>query len=539
MSHSYDDHDAARPTTTTNSPPSREEQPGLEVDSRIDTSGLHQDYYAEDTTKQTVDPGERGGYFPDEHQTAPGLQAGAPPVIEGKYDNGGGLLLRPAAGGGAYPAETDATATLGKKPGRRRLWIILGVIAAVLIIVGAVLGGVLGTRAAKASSPDSSSSSSSGDEDTAVGNQGNDTAPPQSPLKYVRPGSSLAVTGWREGAGFHIRLFYQGPDQRLRYSNYSSTETGGWNKQPTLLDQLEFPAAVNTSLAAGTSMESREIMGEDKLFYLDKTNTIRLQLFRNDIRAAGNPGQLNSYPAQVAPGSRLGAYWPSVLSQEPGTSGKLRWTRYWGKNAKHDFWEHQDANITASPGSGLAVVPASSKYGGAGGFIFRRGDGKVFNSLGDHYEGGFNGTAWDKGEFFPVTNAYPQGDLANNLKDLKIPEESPLAAFTVARSGANPQNFVNTYILYVGGQGRINMLWQDDENSGWKGPSQYPKAFGGADEGTDIACLTPATWKATNVELTSAYDMSRCYFQAGGVGRVREVRFDGSEWRNLGYLPID
>ncbi|KAK8084125.1 hypothetical protein PG996_002906 [Apiospora saccharicola] len=527
MSHSYDHHDAARSTTTTNSP-SYQEQPGLEVDSRIDTTGLHQDYYAEDTTKQTVNPGDRGGYFPDEHHAAPGLQAGAPPVIEGKYDNdNGGGTLHPTAGGGAYPAETDATATPGKKPSRRRLWIILGVIAAILIIIAAVLGGILGTRASKASSPDSSSSSSSGDGDTAVGNQGNDTAPPATPLKFVRPGSSLAVTGWREGAGFHIRLFYQGPDQRLRYSNFSTTDPGGWNKQPTLLDQLEYPAGDNTSLAAGTSMESREIMGEDKLFYLDKTNTIRLQLFRKDIRAAGNPGQLNSYPAQVAPGSRLGAYWPSVLSQEPGTSGKLRWTRYWGKNAKHDFWEHQDANITASPQSGLAVVPASSKYGGAGGFIYRRGDGKVFNSLGDHYEGGFNGTAWDK------------GDLANNLKDLKIPDDSPLAAFTVARSGANPQNFVNTYILYVGSQGRINMLWQDDENSGWKGPSQYPKAFGGADEGTDIACLTPATWKAANVdELTGAYDMSRCYFQAGG-GRVREVRFDGSEWRNLGYLPID
>lgn len=139
-------------------------------------------------------------------------------------------------------------------------------------------------------------------------------------------------------------------------------------------------------------------MGEDKLLYLDRNNTIRLQLFRKDFRAAGKRGQLNEYPAQVAPGSRLGAYWPSVLSQEAGASGKLRWTGYWGVNADHDFWEHEDANITASPSSGLAVVPASSKYGGAGGFVFRRGDGNVFNSLGDHYEGGFNGTAWDKGE---------------------------------------------------------------------------------------------------------------------------------------------
>lgn len=67
------------------------------------------------------------------------------------------------------------------------------------------------------------------------------------------------MTGWREGSGYHIRLFYQGPDQRLHYPNYSSTDPG-WNKVPTILDQLEFPAAGNTSLVAATSMESREIV---------------------------------------------------------------------------------------------------------------------------------------------------------------------------------------------------------------------------------------------------------------------------------------
>ncbi|KAK8036560.1 hypothetical protein PG991_001697 [Apiospora marii] len=516
MSHSYNHHEAARPTTNTNSPsPPYQEQPGLEVAPDLDTTGLHHDYYTEDTAKQTVAPGDRGGYYPDEHHASPGLQAGAPPVAEAKYDNGGGGGLHPAAGGAAYsPAENDATAAApGKKPSRKRLWIILGVIAAILVIIGAVLGGVLGTRASNTGNS-SDSSSSPGDGDTAAGNQGNDTAPPATPLKSVRPGSRLAVTGWREGAGYHIRLFYQGPDQRLRYSTFASTEPDGWDAHPTLLDQLEYPAADNTSLAAATSVESKEVMGEDKLFYLDKNNTVRLQLFRKDIRAAGNRGALNDYPAQVAPGSRLAAYWPSLLSEEPGsgaTSGKLRWTRYWGRNAdkNHDFWEHEDANITASPGSGLAVVPASSKYGGAGGFIFRRGDGKVFNSLGDHYDGGFNGTAWDK------------GDLANNLNGLQIPGASPLAAFTVARSGANPQNFVNTYILYVGGLGNVNMLWQDDEASGWKGPSQYPAAFGGADPGTDLTCLTPAAWAGTDVEVTGAYDMSRCYFQAGGGGCAR------------------
>lgn len=261
MSHGYNHHEAARPTPNSPSPP-YQEQPGLEVapDHNIDTTGLHQDYYTEDTAKQTVAPGDRGGYYPDEHHASPGLQAGAPPVAaETKYDDGGGL--HPAAAGGATPsphAETDATAAAaGQKPSRKRLWIVLGVVAAVLVIVGAVLGGVLGSRAAIASG--SNTSPSSGDEATA-GNQGNDTAPPLAPLRFVRPGSRLAVTGWREGDDFHIRLFFQGPDQRLRYVSYASAAPG-WSARPTLLDQLEFPAAENTSLAAATSVESKEVVG--------------------------------------------------------------------------------------------------------------------------------------------------------------------------------------------------------------------------------------------------------------------------------------
>ncbi|KAK8043905.1 hypothetical protein PG994_012743 [Apiospora phragmitis] len=528
MSHSYDyHHKAARPTTATDLPQHchQQEQPDLEVDTRDvyadDTTGLHRDVYAEDTTKQTA----------------------APIAADYGDKNENGRGLHPGAGGANCPATAESTATPGQKSrGRRRLWVILGVISAIVIIVAAVLGGVLGSRAANTSDTESNASSGDGEGDTAAGNSGNDTALPSAPLKYVRPGSSLAVTGWREGTAYHIRLFYQGPDQLLRYSNYTSTEPG-WTKQPTLLDQLEYKAGVNTSLAAATSMESKEIMGEDKLIYLDDTNTMRLQLFRNDLRAAGARGALNDYPERVAPGSRLAAYWPSILSEAAGQtggtgSGKLRWTRYWGGNnkANHDFWEHVDANVTASPGSGLAVVPASSRYANSGGFLFRRGDGKVFNSLADHYDGGFNGTAWDK------------GDLAKDLNGLTIPATSPVVAFTVARSADpknNPADFVNTYILYVGGQGAVNMVWQDDEKSGWKGSVQYPAAFGGADPGTDIACLTPAAWGgggnngASDVsQISGAHDMCRCYFQAGG-GRVREVQFSGSNWKNLGYLPID
>ncbi|KAK8036537.1 hypothetical protein PG991_001674 [Apiospora marii] len=244
------------------------------------------------------------------------------------------------------------------------------------------------------------------------------------------------------------------------------------------------------------------------------------------MRAMGVGGRLNSYPQEVAPDTRLGAYWPYLLSQGVGASGKLIWTTRWGdEHPEHPFFTHTDPGVDASLTSGLAIVPASSKDKDAVGFIYRRGDGKVFNNMPDRSYN-FIGTAWAK------------GDLAKDLIALTIPAESPLAAFTVAGLGTNPDKLVSTYVLYIDPRGDVNMIWLEDDVSGWKGPQTYPEAFGGADAGTDIACLTPAVWGNANITLVGAYDMSRCYFQAEG-GRVRQVQFDGSRWNNLGYLPID
>ena len=528
------------------------EQPGLEVDSRVDRPGLQRDYYAGDTAKQVspdehqipsglqvATPGaakEGGGYFSDrELYDAPGLEATPPP---GGVNSNFGERGLPSA------AATPAT----PKPNRRRLWIILGGIAALVVVLGAVLGGVLGSRAARSSSTVSEDQVGAGG--SSSGGAGNSTEP----RRTIRPGSSLAVTGWREGSGYHIRLFYQGPDQVLRFSNCSSTEAG-WNKQPTLLDEMEYKAKPNTSLAAATSVENAK-SGEWKLFYLDGSSTLRQQIFPADVKDTGKSGELNNYPQAAAPHSRLGAYWPFVLSQDVG--GKLRWTRYWGLQGGKVRWDSStDIDIAASAGSGLVVVPAAATYKDAGGLVYRRGDQKVYNYLADRM-GNNTGFAWASGTYFFIlylfifsffsfssSNLFVTepclGDIANNLKDLTIPQGSPLAAFTVARSPSpsrdGPDQFVNTYILYADARGAVQMVWQNDQ-SGWQGPRHYA-AFDGAEAGTDLACLTPAAWDGSGVALAGAYDMSRCYFQAGGAGRVREVQFDGSDWTDRGYLPIE
>ncbi|KAK8097474.1 hypothetical protein PG984_016613 [Apiospora sp. TS-2023a] len=462
-----------------------DEQPGLELDSRADQSGLqHHDIYAGDTAKQ-ISPGE--------HQGASGLQIAAATEIAEKKGGGyfsdrelydsSGLEATPPAGGenpdldrAGSLAATDTPAATKANRSRRRLWIILGAIAFVVVVVGAAVGGVLGSRAAR---PPPSNTPS----DQVGANSSNSTTP----LATIRFGSRLAVTGWRDGSGgnWYIRLFYQGPDQLLRYSNISSLETG-WNKNPTLLDKMEYKAKPNTSLAAATSVENAEA-GEWKLFYFDDSSTIRQQIFPTGVKDTGKSGDLNSFPQEAAPGSRLGAYWPFVLSQDLGGScgGRATGARRTG---------------SATPISTSPPPPARA------------------------------------------SSSFPRRprDISNNLNGLTIPPDSPLAAFTVARSTSqsnDPNSYVNTYILYVDAQGAVNIIWQNDQ-SGWQGPRQYA-AFQGADQGTDLACLTPAAWDGSGVEVSSSYDMSRCYFQAGGAGQVREVQFDGTDWKDLGYLPIE
>jgi hypothetical protein len=90
---------------------------------------------------------------------------------------------------------------------------------------------------------------------------------------------------------------------------------------------------------------------------------------------------------------------------------------------------------------------------------------------------------------------------------------------------------MNTYVLWQEESGVIQVSWQDDD-SGWKGPSTFP-ALSGANNGTAIACVTPNAWPLSN--LQAQYDMSCCYFQAGGL--LKEVWYNGSDWSIIGNVP--
>lgn len=205
-------------------------QPGLEVDHRPaaanESDGLQAVSYRDEPkyspAHDAVTPSTQGTYYNGHYTTSPGIQTAALSNYDGQVHKGESL----AEEGQRAPTK------------RNKRWTILGVTVAIVVIFGAVLGGVLGSRATRSSSTDLPSNSTT-----------NSTT-----LNNIRSASRLAVTGWRDGSNYRVRLFYQGQDQKLRMSTYASNETT-WS-EPVTLTGLEYAANDNTALAASTTVEN-------------------------------------------------------------------------------------------------------------------------------------------------------------------------------------------------------------------------------------------------------------------------------------------
>lgn len=146
-----------------------------------------------------------------------------------------------------YKADEPAPPLPIEKGPRKGLWWIVGGVVLVLVIVSAVVGGVIGSRTAgnreSESNPSSSASASVSSTESA-------TPKTTAALKSIRPNSNLAVTGYRGNGDFRARLFYSGPDNVLRHSDYNSA-SDAWTS-PAALDNLapiaKSPIAASTFL---------------------------------------------------------------------------------------------------------------------------------------------------------------------------------------------------------------------------------------------------------------------------------------------------
>ena len=194
-------------------------------------------------------------------------------------------------------------------------------------------------------------------------------------------------------------------------------------------------------------------------------------------------------------------YWPNSIQQDSlGRLYELYYTVGVG-------WAFQHLFITANY-TGVAMLPnILEPHLDHFNMVFQQSDGNMINSIGNQTIG-----------------------YSGNTLKTPIPLSAAIGAFTVPRESS--KNDLDTYVLSQASSGDFEMRWQVDGGD-WQGPQGFP-ALKGADKDTNIACLTPNAWPATN--MLPQHDMSRCYFQVDGW--LKEVHYDGKDWKDLGKIPM-
>ncbi|KAI1798619.1 hypothetical protein F4811DRAFT_174455 [Daldinia bambusicola] len=429
-----------------------------------------------------------------------------------------------AAGGAGSSWVKDGHRTLGSgKEVKVKRWILWAIGGAIVLLLGAgaTLGGVLGSRARWSDGDERIDSKTTPNTTSNTTSNRTSPSPPKStPMQSIKVGSKLAVTGYRTGSDYSIRLFFQDQDNQIRFTDRESA-SASWTAT-TVLDTLPYQPMENGSIATGSYLFADPVPNVE-LFYEDKDGVVRGQNFNFEFEKGkfppkGDPGSINSYPLQTAGKARISCYFPYIASQDG--NNVIRWTTLLGQDSNNlsaPWWVNDTSwNIRASKGGGMVVLPIAQTYHNAGGIVYRSNEGMLSLKIRDGLESSNDGVAWRKGAL-----------------SKKIPAETSIGAFSVGRPYDN-HNQVNTYILYQDEDGTIQVVWQDDD-TGWKGPQTHD-ALDGAEKGTDIACLTPAAYDLGNIGISREQNMNRCFFQVRD-GNVKEVWFNGDNWISVGVVP--
>ncbi|KAI1140566.1 hypothetical protein F5Y05DRAFT_424438 [Hypoxylon sp. FL0543] len=467
-------------------------------------------------------------YPPSQRDSQPGLElapANDPEVVPRPSDGYpiplSNTAFVPYSGGGSpYSYRTEEKELPPQPPieeegrSRRKLYIFIGLIVAIVVIVGAVVGGVLGSKASKnvsttAQAPAQAPSPASDSTSSPLASPSPSISPsPKVNTTAVRAQTRLSVTGRRvAGNGFTSRLFWQGGDNKIRTSRYTST-SGSWST-PLVFDSIN--AKPGTPIAATLFLRDPQF----EVFYLDPSSIFRGLNFGEDETVPKTDSIDTSRPAfSIAENSRVAAYWPYMIYQNPNaTFHRLVYYAPAGGyfNDTVRGWSNPGVMPLGDNGTGIAVVPVVQEFKVpyAAGIAYRGQDGRlsVFSFGGDD-----TGISWDSG-----------------TPNVSIPAGTAIAATAVGRPNSNT---TNTWILYQDDSNKIQTVWQEDGN-GWQGPQEV----GEADAGTDIACLTEQTGDdPSQVSLAGQTDMRRCYYQYRGA--IQEKRLTSSAWVDGDVIPM-
>ena len=127
---------------------------------------------------------------------------------------------------------------------------------------------------------------------------------------------------------------------------------------------------------------------------------------------------------------------------------------------------------------------------------------------------------------------YTNDPLAN-FTTPPLPPKTALAVFSVPGNDEAAYSSLKTYTLYQDSDAKIQMMWRNDDSSGWRGPKTFP-AFEGADNGTSLGCVTMFSYGEWPMEKWS---VPRCFFTAGG--NITQAKMVGEDWEVVGIVGVD
>ncbi|EON95656.1 hypothetical protein UCRPA7_8793 [Phaeoacremonium minimum UCRPA7] len=326
----------------------------------------------------------------------------------------------------------------------------------------------------------------------------------------IQPNSALAVTGWRFGTDFAIRLFYQGPDDLIRYSAYD-TVFANWSAPRV----LSVKASSNTSLSTSIIWWEPDVVDlnpypQMQLFFRGTSGKIEGQNWRDGGPATGFSDSIVNASFTPAADSRLATYWPSTLYQDDDGSVQ----EIFFNLTNGGYQTATSLSVSGTAAGPLIALPLTPSHNGRElRVLYRRTDGKMYE---------FNRNSGG-------TTASSSGAMP-----FSVPDEAGVGAFATA----NSDDTLTTYLLWqdTSNNGTVQIVWQDGSSDGWKGPVT-DSVFDGADNPTQLACVTAgSSGGAAVVPLQAKDDMNRCYFQVGGA--LKEVWYNGSKWVDMGFVKM-
>jgi hypothetical protein len=188
-------------------------------------------------------------------------------------------------------------------------------------------------------------------------------------------------------------------------------------------------------------------------------------------------------------------------------------------NLSAPYWVNDtDQNIGGTRGTGLTMLPVKQQFQYNVGFISQSTNGKLATAMKDYSGNATLGASWTTGSLSSTSANVPAG--------------AAMSAFAVGRPYTKED--IDTFILYQDAAGLLQVVWQNGTD--WSGPQTFD-ALANPANGTDIACLTQAAWGSAQVSREQ--NMNRCFFQERDTRRVKEVWYDGSNWQDDGYVPLD